>query len=278
MTRVTEINSLEELAGRRLLWDLLLSQTREATFFQSLDWLWAYWRHHGERQRLRVLIVEATDRPIGILPLTVISEPTRLGAIRVLTYPLDGWGTFFGPIGPNPAATLVSGLRHIHETPQDWDLLDLRWVDAKGIDAGRAAAALRSVDLAAAQKPWQEVAQIELTGDWNAYWLGRDPDWRREVERTGRRLAERGELNYIRYRPEGDRCGDGDPRWDLYDACERLARRSWQGSAADGTTLSHDSVRAYLRDAHAAAAAAGGVDLNLLLSDGQLAAVIDFGT
>ncbi len=144
MARVTEINSLEELAGRRLLWDLLLSQTRAATFFQSLDWITAYWRHYGERQRLRVLIVEAANRPIGILPLTVISEPTRLGPIRVLTYPLDGWGTFFGPIGPNPTATLVAGLRHVQATQQDWDLVDLRWIDTRGSDAGRTDAALRS--------------------------------------------------------------------------------------------------------------------------------------
>ena len=61
---------------------------------------------------------------------------------------------------------------------------------------------------------------------------------------------------------------DGSPRWDLYDACEEIARRSWQGAATDGTTLSHDAVRGFLREAHEAAAAAGAVDLNLLLIDG----------
>ena len=106
MTRVVEINTLEELAGLRLLWNLLVSQTREATFFQTLDWLECYWAHHAERQRLRVLVVYSGERPIGILPLAVLSESTRLGKLRTLTYPLDGWGTFFGPIGPNPTATL----------------------------------------------------------------------------------------------------------------------------------------------------------------------------
>jgi CelD/BcsL family acetyltransferase involved in cellulose biosynthesis len=92
------------------------------------------------------------------------------------------------------------------------------------------------------------------------------------VERCERRLAEHGPVEYLRYRPEGKSCGDGDPRWDLYDACATLARQSWQGSATDGTTLSHESVRAYLRDAHQTAAAAGGLDLNLLLVDGRPAA------
>ncbi len=116
MTRVTEIHCLEELAPYRLLWNALLPQTRGATFFQSFEWLETYWRHHGDRQRMRVLIVAADDRPIGILPLTVIRERTRLGTIRVLTYPLDGWGTFYGPIGPNPTATLWAGLRHLNAT------------------------------------------------------------------------------------------------------------------------------------------------------------------
>ena len=72
----------------------------------------------------------------------------------------------------------------------------------------------------------------------------------------------------MRYRPLGRPHDDGSPRWDLYDACEEIARRSWQGAGTDGTTLSHDGVRGFLREAHEAAAAAGAVDLNLLLIDG----------
>ena len=52
----------------------------------------------------------------------------------------------------------------------------------------------------------------------------------------------------------------------------KSSRRSWQGESTDGTTLSHESVRSYLRDAHASAAAAGGVDLNLLRIDGRAVA------
>ncbi len=70
----------------------------------------------------------------------------------------------------------------------------------------------------------------------------------------------------MRYRPSGQ-AGDNSPCWDLYDACEELARRSWQATASDGTTLSHESVRGFLRDMHETAAAAGTVDLNLLLLD-----------
>ena len=160
-------------------WNLLLSDTREATFFQTFDWLETYLRHkeakqRGDRLRLRVLLVSGSDGPIGILPLVVTTEAMRIGSVRVLTYPMDGWGTFYAPIGPQPTATLLAGLRHIAATPRDWDLVDLRWVDADGLDKGRTRQALRGAGLAAPQQPLMQAAQIELTNGWEAYWSSRD--------------------------------------------------------------------------------------------------------
>ncbi len=276
MVHVEEINDIDAIRRYRLNWELLLAKTRGATFFQSLDWLETYWRHFGDRQALRALVVSSADRPIGILPLTVVRERTRLGTVRVLTYPLDGWGTFFGPIGPDLAATLLAGLRHIAATPRDWDLVDLRWIDADGDDAGRSRNAMRSTGLPAVCRPFVHATQIEIEavgdGGWQAYWSTRKPRFRQNIARAERLLAAVGEVSYLRYRPEGSRYDDGDPRWDLYDACESIAGRSWQGGATDGTTLSHDSVRDYLRDAHQTAARAGGLDLNLLLVGGRPAA------
>ena len=85
MSDVEEINDVRDLAGYRLLWNSLLPQTGNATFFHSLDWLEAYWRHYGGNQKLRALIVSAADRPIGILPLVVRQEGTRVGPVRTLT-------------------------------------------------------------------------------------------------------------------------------------------------------------------------------------------------
>ena len=45
---------------------------------------------------------------------------------------------------------------------------------------------------------------------------------------------------------------------------ERIAQRSWQGSSSDGTTMSHETARPFLRDVHVACAKAGSLDLNLL--------------
>lgn len=266
---VEEINDIRQLAGCRLLWKKLLAETPGANFFQSLDWLEAYWRHFGRSQRLRVLKVCAAGHVIGILPLVVRSESTRAGRVQVLTYPLENWGTVYGPIGPNPAATLTTALRHVRQTPRDWDMIDLRWVDRHGRDRGRTARAMQYAGFQVQQQVWDKFAVVDIGGSWDDYWAGKSSRWRNNFRRSQRDLAKAGDVTYLRYRPAGKAAGDADPRWDLYDACERIAAKSWQGSSSSGTTLSHLQVRDFLRDAHQAAATAGGLDLNLLYVGGR---------
>ena len=110
---------------------------------------------------------------------------------------------------------------------------------------------------------------VDLQGDWESYLADRTSKWRNNLRRCERRVGELGRVEYLRYRPGGGEENDADPRLDLYDSCEQIALRSWQGRSENGTTLSHASVRLYLRDAHQAAVEAGAADLNLLLIDGQ---------
>jgi CelD/BcsL family acetyltransferase involved in cellulose biosynthesis len=267
MTRVVEINDLAALGDCRLVWQSLLLQTPGASFFQTLDWLEAYWRHFGQGQQLRVLLVHAAGGPVGILPLVVRRERTRLGPIRVLTYPLDEWGSFYGPIGPNPTATLLAGLGHIARAPRDWAILDLAWLHPH-LDAGRSPRAMACKGLSPHQRVGQPTAQIDLSGSWDDYWASRTSRWRNNVRRAEKQLAARGRIDYVRYRPAGAVLGDDDPRWDLYEACLTVAGSSWQARSTTGTTMTHAPICEFLRDAHAAAARAGCLDLNLLLLDG----------
>ncbi len=270
MNTVREINDLQTLVGYRLVWNSLLPQTPGASFFHSLDWLETYWSHFGAELRWRVLLVYRGDRCIGILPL-VLRHKRLVGKLRVLTYPLDNWGSFYGPIGPDPGATLAAGLGHIRDTPRDWDLVELSGVNALGSDQGRTSLAMKDAGFLAHGECRQISALVDLTGhgNWEAYWASRSSHWRTNVRRSEKKLAERGTVAYVRYRPRGAVHGDADPRWDLYQACEAIARTSWQGSSQTGTTLTHEAIRPFLRDLHLVAAKTGGLDLNLLLLDGR---------
>ncbi len=274
MPEVLKFHEIDRLAPFRQAWAELLQHTPGGCFFQSLEWLEIYWRHFGQGQKLRVLVVLDQDRTTGILPLVLRTEPTRAGRIRVLTFPLHGWGSFYGPIGPNPKQTLVASLDRIRNSPRDWDMLELRWQGAPGTNPADALDALHAAGFPAYATVWDRAAAVDLDGTWESYWSARKGAWLRRFRHAEQRLAEQGEVSYVRFRPLGAAHGEASPRWDLYEACEAIARESWQAGAANGTTLTHQAVRSFLREAHEAASAAGAVDLNLLLLDGKPAAFI----
>lgn len=272
-TQVVEYNDPASLEGLRLLWTRLLAETPDATFFQTLDWLLVYWKHFGDSNRLRVLVVYAAGKPLGILPLVVRTERRGPAAIRTLTYPLDHWGTHYGPIGPNPAATLHLAMAYLAAAPRDWDCIDLPWVDVDR-ERVRTTSACSSAGLPCESNAHEEVAFLDLDGDWQQYLASRGHKFRVNLRRSERQLAEQGEVRFERHRPAPASEGDGDPRWDLYDACEQIAAHSWQGSAEDGNTLSHPRVRAFLRDVHEVAARLGAVDMSVLYLNDQPVAFI----
>src|SRR5262245_23046727 len=141
MVDIVEVNDIEELGQYRMLWNSLFLGTPNATFFNTFDWLDTYWRHFGRDQKLRVLIVYSGGQPLGILPLCIRKEQYRVSNVRVLTYPLDNWGTWYGPVGPNPSATMLAAMQHLRSTPRDWDMMELRWVADDNSQGGKSARA-----------------------------------------------------------------------------------------------------------------------------------------
>jgi CelD/BcsL family acetyltransferase involved in cellulose biosynthesis len=271
---ILEINDSDQLEDLRVAWKQLLSQTAQASFFQTLDWLRCYWRHYGTPanqppQRLRVIIVHHGGQPAGIVPLTVICERTRVGQVRVLTYPLHDWGWIYGPIGPDPAQTLAAALEHIAATRRDWDLLDLRWVNDDCADCGGTTQAMQAAGFAAQRGVWKQTAHVATTAGWDAWFASKTSKWRNNIRRCEKRVAELGDVELVRYRPRGAEHGEDDPRWDLYDAAVEVARQSWQASATDGTTICHDSVAEFFRETYALAVKNGMMDLCLLKAGGQ---------
>ena len=78
--------------------------------------------------------------------------------------------------------------------------------------------------------------------------------WRNNVRRAERRLRGIGAIDFVRFRPEGASRGDGEPAWNLYNACCDIAAKSWQGRLDENTTLTSERVSEFLRDVHAIAA------------------------
>lgn len=266
MFDVHEINDLAGLHPLREVWSSLLAQTPRANFFQTLEWLEVYWKHFGHDQRLRVLVVSQSGQVRGIVPLVVRSERTKAGLLKFLTYPLANWGSFYGPVGPDPLGTLQAALAYLRRTRRDWQVLELRFIEGDAA-ADQTGQAMRDCGFQAYKTVWDRTSVIDLSGTWQEYLAGRTSQWRNNAKRWERKLSQHAAIRYVRHRPGGQAAGDVDPRWDLYDIAEEIARRSWQATSFDGTTLCSPSIRPFLRDMHAVACREGFADLNLLYLD-----------
>lgn len=273
MADVVEINDLESLQHYRMAWNALLDETPRASFFQTFDWFEQFWRHFGHVRRMRILVARSSGAIIGIVPLCVQRESFRVGSLRVLTYPLADWGAWYAPLGPNQAATMYLAASHLSRTPRDWDLLDLRWTDAHPVEHPAVGPALQAAGLPCIRRPYQTNSVIQMDSSWDEYLASKSRKIRHEIRRRmnlGERVDRR--IEFVRHRPQRAACGDGRPRWDLFDACQRIAGRSWQATSVDGNTLSDGDVAGFLRHCHAAAARLGMVDMTMLTVDDQPAA------
>lgn len=273
--RVVEIRSLSDLQSIRQAWLNLLEQTPGADFFQTPYWLETYMQHVGDDTELKVLVIYEGAQATGILPLVIAPYQCSLGRFRVLTYPLDWWGTFFGPVGANPDEILRTGLDWIQQQPRDWDFLELRFVNDFGVaDSGesdRTLDVLQQVGFGSIVKePMFHCARIDLSNvTWDEYLAGRRKSWKTNIRRTENKSRKLGEVEHIRFRPEA---GEQDPRWDWYEECCRLSRLSWQGKSDNTQTFAHPNVDPFLRALHQRAVSEGCVDMNLLMIDGKAVA------
>ncbi len=169
MFQVFEVNSIEELSTYRLAWEELWNRGRSRRFQLSFPWLEAYWKYSGTDRNLKVLVATLAGRVIGILPLVSKKIESRLGPLNVVTYPLDGWGCWFGPVGPNSAATLTAGMRYLSRAKSDWDLLDFSYTDRDRLDLGRTTTAARNIGWSTLERIWQTVPTIQPRESWGQF-------------------------------------------------------------------------------------------------------------
>lgn len=272
MLNVIELNHMDDLKEFQADWNRLLTVTPGGSFFQSLDWLEVYWRHFSEEQQLRVCVVRDANEVTGIVPLCVRRITTKFGPCSILTFPFDDWGSVYGPVSADPETTLTTVLEYVSQSRRDWDLIDLRCVDRDHFDGGATERAFQTQKMSFESFDWNETMYINLDQTWDEYLTARPRKARQTYLRAERKVAEDGEIEYLRYRPRGEVYGEADPRWDLYEQCLQVAGNSWQAASTDGTTLIHDKVADFFRDSYASAIRAGGMDLNLISLSGKPAA------
>ncbi len=273
MITVAEINDIDRLDNFRLAWHSLLGKTKGVTFAHSPEWLEHYWAHFGKGLKLRVLLITLGNKIIGIVPLVVKPVPTKMGTMRVLTYPLDGWGAFYGQIGSNPAATMVTAMRHLQNSKRDWDLIDLRYIDQAGHDHGRTANAFKSVGYQGSQAVWQTLPQVNTQDlSWYSYLNSRSSATQQRIQTAEEITAETGRVAFYRSQLEDPLSPGWNPRWDLWNEFEQMKFTFGNETTLAGGRFSQSRKLAFLREIHGPAVRAGLARIDALFINHSLAA------
>jgi CelD/BcsL family acetyltransferase involved in cellulose biosynthesis len=265
MISVTELSSFDELATLRLTWRHLWEQSREASFVQSWDWFRSYWRVFGSGKTIRTLVVSMGGDPIGIVPLVVNPTRTRFGWANVVTWPLDDWGPFYGPVGVNPAAALSGALQYLRDS-NDWHAVELPFIDEQGNDRGRTRSAFRASGMQGKQTAIKDHAAIALDGSWDWFLQERSESCGHQFEASEQALAQFGPVSFFRWRPTGIQTGQTDRRWDLFCQFEQAKLANAESTSKAEIDLS------FLRDLHPAAVDAGAIEICTLTIRGRTVA------
>jgi hypothetical protein len=111
---------------------------------------------------------------------------------------------------------------------------------------------------------------VDCRGDWVHYWSSRPQQLRDEYRRHEEALQTLGQVEYVRYRPEGSPLEDDNPRWDLFDELERRREdRRGKRRTSHGRRHLQAGHEALPRETHEAASRVAGIDFNVLRLNGR---------
>lgn len=269
MLTVSEYRDLASIDGIRNLWRELWWKTPRASFFQSVEWFENHCKRTADVQQPRVFVVYLAGRPLGLVPWVERCVRGSVGRLRVLSDAAADQGVSRGPLGARPDLTMETVLNYMR-TDQRWDRLELGHVELGQAERARfepgdveKTTEMRRFDPPQSGSKIEESrAVVECRGDWVRFLRSLPAHVRESYQRSERLLAERGKVDYVRYRPEGTPLNDDDPRWELVGELERTAGDDDAACDAHG----------FHRELHEAATSIAAVDLNLLrLNDKPIA-------
>lgn len=260
---IAEVNDVTQLTQYASAWDQLHEQTPDATFFHTWEWLAVTWRHFPRSQKLRLIVLLQNGEPIGFVPFCVREQTYRVGNLRVLSYPLEDWAPFFGPIGVDRVECFRLAIEHVLHNGDDWDLIELRYLREQCEQYDELRKILSQRRQVFYDRPRMIAPVVELQEDWEAYVGGKSKNWRRSMRRERSQIDQLGEVRLESYRTD-PAAGQVDPRPDLWADCLQVAQQSWQASSSLGAAFCSPTVQPVLRELHDVACRRGMIDMNVL--------------
>jgi len=257
-------DTIEETLSPR--WDELLSEFDSATVFCTWEWLRAWWRAFGNRQKLLVLgFFDETDRLVGVAPLMLATRPGRGGPhLRILRLLGDGSGDSDNldlPVRRGYENAFVNSLLHwLQEEADHWDLCEFNTLPRDSPTAIRLQ--MRARDLGwntfQCERPR---SVVHLPESWEAYLRSLSSEDQHNLPRYLRRLQHRYHVHFKKCRAEQELPGALKTLFDLH-------QMRWQSRGEPGT-FCNSARRKFYGEMSGALLARGYLEFWLLELDGE---------
>lgn len=237
--RVRIVSDPTEFAALRQAWNDLVSRAAEANTFKTWEWLNSWWEAYRPACALKLILVERSDRIVGIAPL-MIGRESRYGvpfkALRFVgdgTYETDHIGFILDKDEADSAVpllmTAVEGL--------EWDIAFLSQVPDDSATAACLREWVRSMNYSGRENRVPCAARA-LPADYNGLLASLPARFRTALRSTRKRLAEGFAADFGRHEDPGEFSG----------ALETLYRNHasrWAAKNQSGVFVSEKKRRFY---------------------------------
>jgi CelD/BcsL family acetyltransferase involved in cellulose biosynthesis len=259
-----EDSALRGLAGE---WNDLLRRSAADNVFLTHEWVSTWWKHFGEKGRLRLLEMRDEEGNLrGLAPLKQVTGRGRFGKVRRLEF--IGFG---GEANPDHLDFIFERGRErecfdllwgeLLARRGDWDLLHLASVDSASPTAVllRERASRRRVRLHSFRAT--VCPYVELPGDYEALLAGLRPKLRRDIRKSWNRLQK---LHHV----EIVACEEPESTDHGFEELARLHQLRMQDTDRGGN-FANERYGRFHREVMRALAGRGWLELKLLEIEGR---------
>ncbi len=121
------ITTLQEFENLRPVWDELYRSSANHTPYQSWEWNLAWWKHFGNEGSLRLIVIEESERIIGIAPFYLRTSffGLPLKHYGFLSQKRTDYLDFIIQAGSEPLFFRELA-KHFKELQEDWQFIELK--------------------------------------------------------------------------------------------------------------------------------------------------------
>lgn len=261
---IRHIRTLEEFASLKEDWGLLLEQRKQKTAFLTWEWLYTWWKNHGEKNTLWLLTAWRDNELIGAAPLMII-KAGRLGLkyriLQSIGKPNTDESDFITKGNPDEIIRLL--FDYIHANKNKWDAIELCELNSETSNTDIILREIQNLKLITISSKNSHF-HIRTANNWDEYWKSLSKNTRESIKKRWKQGEKNLNLEFHYFKAN-------EVTWEHFETIFNINQ-----NARFPEKYGSLRERAYLRDLFDAMQGRGWLEVILLHMDGKPVAY-DYG-